>query len=367
MKKLNRIYDIPELVGIVKMCEHPSTAEEIAEKIEYPTSLLREVRYAGMLKRDFLNVFRETFDPITSIADALKGNRTRTKYFSCGWGIDNFSLFSESFELPGILAVTPHPFLPPLFWEYELAGSDTGQIIFSHKKGNLSSQGNISVLVTEGSHSIPVGLKLFTSGGSLFFKRTDRDDQTFLWQSDGRLAYKVSCDDSAFSNINRSVSFYPLSDAEKKLYGVSAGVVENIRKYHLVLREELQYPVEKNGSTFYSLETRYMPVMNWQTHDTNNQPLIAKKIALASPNWKLPETHSILIAVVHAPQTQAKPVRIIDNFTERVDKMYKGTPESIDFIKTIDRFFSFKRKAFTFSVFNDTNHAYCQPLVEVKK
>lgn len=364
LRKIGRIYNEPELVGIVNMCGHPSTAEEMAEKIEYPTSLLREVRYAGILKRDFPDVYVKTFPKVTAPTDVLKGNRTRTKRFSCNWTASE----NNEFELAGTMEITPHAFLPPLFWDYELFFEENNELVFSSKTTIPDhKRTNIRCIFAEGSRSIPVGLLLVCNRYSdeFNFRRTITNEETYWWSrtspEGNRLSglkgeiFHAGIDEKPYNNLRRQVSLRTLSKKEEELLeSFDTQHIPNRINYHFILAEELWYPDNEGKSLLYSLEMRYKPESCWRKRSGGVASLVTFKLPFHNSPYGGPD-YKILTSVFHAdnPPDHA---RKREKFADRVAKMLQGTPNQIKFLPTLENFFSFKRNSDFFELYNEGHH-----------
>ncbi|MBI2023128.1 hypothetical protein HYT01_01005 [Candidatus Giovannonibacteria bacterium] len=369
LRKLSKIYDEPELISIVNLCGTPSLAEEIAERLEYPTSLLRETRYAGILKKDFPEIYAKTVQKIMPLCFNMnKKDRTKTKHFSCNWTSREKT---NEFELAGTMLITPHAFLPPVFWDYELFFEKNNELVFSSKTAiPAHKRTDVRCIFTEGSRSIPVGLLLVCNKHSneFTFRRTIKDDETYWWSRTNPVGNRLTLglkgeifgagiEKKSYNNVHRQVTLRTLGDTEKKLLEPwDTTYLPRCVIYHLVLEEQLWYPDGQGGSLRYSLEMRYKP------HADNLQE---KKDTLASRViFHMPFNHyayntgpdyKILTSVFQIDRAP-EPTSNREKFADRVAKMLKGTPEQIEFLPTLQNFFSFKRNSDFFEIYNEGAH-----------
>jgi len=381
LRKLNKIYNEPELMEIVDMCGSPSMTEEIAQKSDFPLSLVREARYAAILKRDHKDIFADKFlkyykyKKEKPTGDFINRARMAPKRFSCNW---TASERNNEFELAGIMEVTPHAFLPPLFWDYELFCEENNELVFSSKTSIPEhKRTDIRCLFTEGSQSIPVGLLLVCNKHSdeFTFRRTIKDEETYWWRrtnpEGNRLSsvkgeiFSAGIYEKPYNNLHQQVTLRTLGQKEKEL--LEPWDTEHFPErahYHLVLEEQLWYPGGDGKSLRYSLEMRYKPESDWHEQKNKWASLLKFKLPFHNSPYGGPD-YKILTSIFQA-DCAPEPAKNREKFADRVTKMLKGTPERIEFLPTLENFFSFKRNSDFFMLYNEGKYDWQHPLVYQK-
>ena len=378
LKKLNKLYEEPELLAIVNQGDSPSEIEAVAEKNEYPLSLVREARYAGILKRDHVAAYENAFKKSKTlsareISSLVNKARLSTKQFACNWGSQERS---NEFPQSGIMAVTPHQFLPPLFWDYELRNEEE-VLVFSSKTAIPEHQRtNIRCLFTEGSRSIPVGMLLICEkhGDKFRFRRVIEDDTVFWWDRVNPVGARLNhCQGEFFSagteekrhcNVDQQISLRTLGDKEAELLErFDTKYDPKHINYHLILEEQAWYSSSEKKYLWFNLEMRYKLPCDWKTIEDQYASLVTFYLPFHNSPYEGPN-YNILTSVFQAEHAPWHTEEV--DFTERVEKMLHGTPEQIRLTPTLENFFSFKREPF-FYLYNEGEGDFEAPLVPLRK
>lgn len=191
-EKVVEAFKHPDIIMIVEETDSPSAAQKRAEDREYPYTAMNMIRELAMLKRNDLDVYKN-FAPIEwACANA---SSVIQRVFSCQWG----PLRATEADYPGILFITPHAYLPPLFWEYELRDEDnvsvfktghesqalpdlaSSQIAFLATRATNDRMDSIRCIVGSASHSIPIGLNIEHCATRTTFSRAHLAKR-FCWE-----------------------------------------------------------------------------------------------------------------------------------------------------------------------------------------
>lgn len=160
-KKTKNAREDDFLVTIAKIADNPSQAERMALELNYPLFLVKEVRHLAVLKRDYSDVFRHDFGDVPQVEPSLTDPKEIPCYFGRyrhGWPGAQDDLTEQ-----GVLVFRPHPFLPPLFWDYEIKDEE-GKTLFStapHIDEDFIGCGmsdGVRIQLTAGTNSLPIGL-----------------------------------------------------------------------------------------------------------------------------------------------------------------------------------------------------------------
>lgn len=342
----------PFCVATVKTGQSPSEAEKIALDNEYNLNLVRETRYLAILKRDFPQIFEDCTKNIdTSLA------REKTRIFPCFYGFYSSAGESDATN-HGKLVVTPHHFLPPVFWGYDFYDSD-GEIKFStnpdailpHKTdGSIGFYSHLAV----GSRSLPVDLVLrftFSYGDNqreLVFERRLQSGQ-FRWrriipekwsdntrclESYERTAYKKNG-----SNNFAEITFRRLLPKEIDLLG---GVNFQPKKlFGLFLESWIsELSVRFKFSSLYKFNT---DPYEW-TDPVKNEPMVSKVEEFGFPHdsWPgLQRSKQVLISC-YPKEELSDDYLSGQSFQEHLQEVLQGTPNYIKALETLRNYFSFK-------------------------
>ena len=362
-KRTKNAREDDRLVTIVQITESPSQADRMALELEYPLSLVGEVRHLAVLKRDYSDIFSHDFGDAPQVEPSL----TNPKEILCYFG--RYSFGGPRVHDPteqGVLVFRPHPFLPPLFWDYEIKDEE-GKTLFStapHINESFTGYGNdndgVRIQLTAGTNSLPIGLVInFESdidvGVSLTFKvskgeaasrwhrfvpmEKSRKSESFNWEHiPGR----------RFANHDSSVLLRKLSSNELEvLFGEKSLRLGG--EYILTVEHCLGCSVNDKDMVF-ELTAHYQFKSPW--YKEWPEYIYCKKLfapgSRESGNMPLFRPFNTLISCIPG---NGSGITVCDEPLEAsVQDFIDGTPKEIDGLATMRKFFSFKK-----SVFNSYN------------
>lgn len=344
----------PFCVATAKTGQSPTETEKIVLDNEYNLNLVRETRYLAILKRDFPHVFEDCTKNIDiSLA------REKTRIFPCFYGFYNSAGESDATN-HGKLVVTPHPFLPPVFWGYDFYDSD-GEIKFSTNPDTVLPQkvagsDGLYCHLAVGSHSLPVDLILrfpfssYANQRELAFERRLQSSQ-FRWQrviplseklsdntrhleSYGRTAYKENG-----SNNFAEVTFRRLLPKEIDL--LVGGNFQPKKLFGLFLESWIsELLVRFKFSSLYKFHT---DPYEW-TDPIENEPVVVSRVnEFRFPDsWPgLQQSNQVLISC-HPKGELFDDYLSRQSFQEHLQEVLQGTPNHIKALGTLRNYFSFK-------------------------
>ncbi len=146
-----RAVRIRQLVKIARDTESPEKADSEARQLEFPLTFARETRLLATIKRDHPKEFWARIDQWLKQASDVK-----ERVFSCELGPRS----TGELVALGELSFRPNPFLPPIFWDFELR-DDEESLFSSDREKPLSEEARIVGIfctLTDSSSSLPVDL-----------------------------------------------------------------------------------------------------------------------------------------------------------------------------------------------------------------
>lgn len=350
----------PGLVKIVQDTDSPSSTEQSVLDAEYPLNQVRSARYLAMLKRDFS---KTSFNDLVKNIDLsdISGERV----FSCYWGERGGSSepfdFDEQLEDQGQLIVTPHEFLPPLFWDYKLI-DDSGEIVFqTSPEPNKKSQramDKVRCRLSVASKSLPIDLILtvgqcaFNRGLELKFERRF-DQHKFVWSRLSPYSKKNASDKQAVieeftrtmgNDINSSgdvVTLRNLRPEEKALLHKE----HDDNPYCLFLTSNII--LEENLGMTYTVTSIYSffnPRSKSNSYHWEYSVSKMKEFFIPQSSYPLPwliRSFGVLMSFFdHRDRPALRSTH--ESLSEAVEKIIDGTPDRIDPLKTLWNLFGFK-------------------------
>lgn len=341
----------PHLLYIAETSDSPSTAEKIALDEEYPLSLVKETRLLAVLKRDHPQAF-----------NAIAKNKIRTdkdyptRIFPC------YIKNREEFDISGELHITPHSFLPPLFWDYQIYLED-GDLLFSCDASislpHTTEKYGVECILSVGSKSLPVGLNIkaeknygYGNDRQLTFERK-LENWNIKWvreiprqrQKDEKDFKPVnSYERMVFWNDRRQddrIILRNLGQAEKKLYG--ADFIKN--PYYLFLASFFHYPAGINSSLLFKIQVVYdfgdLYARNFNDYSCGKIkefPLPAKP-----PMWfNMLENNEILISTHFFDENNNSFAYSEKPIQQHIGEIVENTPSYINGLAALWNYFSFK-------------------------
>lgn len=351
------------LVKIVDEAESAQKAEEKAEKLEFPTPMLREVRLLWKLSQKY----PESFANIKTNVPAIPQRGLESRIFPCSYK----SKFSE--DRYGIMIVTPHSVLPPIFWDYTLRDEE-GSVGYSSSHGvgeeynNSDFAERTECVLAHGSRSLPASLKIIfekeLSGIKIEFIVDKKqvgsypaDTEVFTWirhivfdrQSKQKKEWYERTTSSLFhgADHNRAI-FKELTEDEVRAFDEGA-YYENGEHWSLVLETHTQTPIgekhNKDISFFITTVYRALQHEKWRECTPDN-PFRLKKLEKALlPYRNTGSVHFMWSPFISHMGVRDYRLNVRIRYTsveEAISVILSHTPDKVDGLAALWSLFGFK-------------------------
>jgi len=360
-KRTKNAREDDRLVSIVRIAESPSQAERMALELEHPLSLVKEVRHLAVLKRDYSDDFWQSIDTtFTTLTTEL--SLTDPKEIPCYFG--RYSFGGPRVQDPteqGVLVFRPHPFLPPLFWDYEIKDEE-GKTLFSTAPYidedfmGCGKYDGVRIQLTAGTNSLPIGLVIniessINVGVSLIFG-VNKGEAASRWhrfvpmkKSGKSESFDWECiPGHRFVNHDSSVLLRKLSPNELEvLFGEKEFRLGG--EYVLTVEHHLGCSVNDKDMVFeltahYKFESPWYK--EWPEHNHCRKLFVSG--SRESGNMPLCRPFNVLISCMLG---NGRGITVCDEPLEAsVQDFIDGTPKEINGLATIRKFFSFKKSVF---------------------
>ena len=166
-EEINILLTLPDqqygqIVQIIREATSGEKIKQLVNDLEYPSFVVRAACKVWRFYdcSPWQSKRSEELERIRAFPENVDIEAMSERVFSCiyqhGGGVEDHD---------GSIVVIPHPFLPPVFWEYTLL-DDVGEIIYSrHGRGDKytlqqSTDWGVSCSLTQGSKSLPAGLSI---------------------------------------------------------------------------------------------------------------------------------------------------------------------------------------------------------------
>lgn len=271
-EQTDRVQRYPQLKTIVSKADSAQQAENAANELEFPTPLLREVRLLYKLRCSYPEAF-----------EVIQKNNSRhpmpevLRVFPCSYK----SKYSE--DMYGTMLVEPHPWLPPIFWDYKLLDED-GDIIYSpkgigekyYRKNGFEAR--TQCVLSHGSKSLPAALGICfektVDGIKIEFTAEKKSDvscypaytNSFSWTRhiDSRKTpptewFERQTGSSRSGKDRERVIFKTLTDKEYSSLDGAGSHDQNNEYWSLILETQVNVPLDEQWSRFsaYLVMTTY--------------------------------------------------------------------------------------------------------------
>lgn len=353
-KTINAVNN-PELLHIVESSDSPSVAEKTAKDREYPLFLVKETEQLAVLKQNYSQVF----DKVTK--DKPKNSKDNfSRIFPCL--LKEKHSQSNEFEVPGKLCITLHPFLPPLFGNYQIYSEDDGLLFSCDPSIPLeyeTEKNGVECVLSASSKSLPVNLTIkarrgygYENNRQLTFERK-LEDCSIIWTR----VIPRQLKDKSFSPIE---SYERITSWNNQRSRDDCVILRNLgleeRKlckytflgddpYCLFLVSQFRYPAGINSSLLFRVQTIYSFYSLSKKHfeEFGCRKIEELPLPTENPMWfNTLKNNEILLSMrffdkeISCREYSQEPIQ------EHIGEIIENTPSYIDGLKALWNYYGFK-------------------------
>ena len=325
----------PELLHIAESSGSPSIAEKTAEDKEYPLPLVREIRLLAVLKRDHPQVFsKATEGKLKSSKDDFR------RIFPC------YIKDYHDFNIQGELHIMLHPFLPPIFWDYEICHAD-GEPIFSCDVSTPlpyeTEKHGVECTLSASSKSLPVGLTIKARKG-------------YGYENDRQLTFERKLEGWSIKWARviprqpKDKDFSPIESYERITSWNNRGSWGDcviLRNLCLFLISSFCYPAGINSSLLFRVQTLYnfhsLSLSKENFDEYGCSKVEELPLPAEIPMWfNTLKSNKILLSMLFFDEEISHHRDSQEPIQEHIGKIIENTPGYIDGLKTLWNYFGFK-------------------------